>query len=180
MHKNFWQKGKGEIRELVLMNEKTLRKLRRIPVIRPGRRIIPNAMLYAHREADSESANFPHLKGFKRRKRTGVFRRWHKRGRVAVEYSLRDGKVNGLFREWWPTGRLDFEKVYDMGEPMLIRQFSRLTGRLIIEIVSDGCTTYQRFWDRNQQKWKEYFVIHDKDVSRKEYFSFLKRQKSIQ
>lgn len=161
------------------MNGEILKKLEKMPVIKRGRRIIPNAMLYAHRELDSERAKCPHRKGFKLRKGTGIFRRWHKIGQVAAEYSLRDGKVNGLFREWWPNGRLDFEKVYDMGEPRVIRQFSRLTGQLIIEIVSDGCATYQRFWERGQQKWKEYFVIHDEDVSRKEYLSFLKRQKSI-
>lgn len=146
-------------------------------MIKRGRRIIPNAMLYAHRETEKDVPVCLHKSSSSAKKGTGLIRQWHKNGRLALEYSSVNGKPNGLFRDWWPDGKLDFEKVYDMGEPRLIRQFNRLNGQLILEIISDGCAVYQRFWNSDKKDWDEYFVVHNKDVSRKEYVSFLKNGK---
>ncbi len=114
-----------------------------------------------------------------RARKTGMFRSWYKDGKPRLEYSVKDGSLNGLFRDWWPNGQLNSELVYDMGEPRLIRKFSQKNGELDIEIISDGCASWQRFRDRATRNWKDLFAVRNKNVSRSAYFAYLKRQKNV-
>jgi len=103
-------------------------------------------------------------------------RQWHKNGRLSLEYSTVNGQRNGLFRGWDAAGRLLTEEVYFMGRPQLIRKFSTQTGRLAIEVTSDGVTSHQRSFS---SKKEESFVVKGQAVSRDEYFSFLKHKSSV-
>ena len=160
---------------------KRLERLKNVAVIKRGRRIIPNTMIYAHRSGTGRFFECPHQKEKRaaKDKRTGMYRSWHAKEQLACEYSVRAGELNGLFQEWGSDGKLMSEQVYDMGEPQLIRMFGPRTGEMNLEIVSDGCANRQRFWDNKTQKWKEYFVVHDKNVSRKKYVAFLKLRKNV-
>ncbi len=162
-----------------------MKNLSKNRMVKRGRRIIPNALLIAHR---SETSHFrcSHCRCDKCKanpvpsdKKTGMCRIWHKNGQLAFKCSYRDGVFNGFLRSWWPDGKPMDEQVYDMGEPQLIRLFDRLTGQLRTQVVSDGCATRQKHFDFKTKKWRRYFFIHDKDVSRREYLSFLKRQKNV-
>lgn len=162
-----------------------MKKLSKMKVVKRGRRVIPNALLHAHR---SKTSRFrcSHCKCDKCKanpvvvkKGTGMYRSWYKNGRLACEYFLRDGELNGLLRAWWPNGMPMEEQAYDMGEPLLIRLFKKPSGELNTEVTSDGCASHQRFFDSRTKKWRKYHVIHNKDVSRKEFLSFLKQQKNV-
>ncbi len=108
-------------------------------------------------------------------KKIAICRRWHKNGQLGLEYSETNGKRNGLLRGWDHRGRLLTEEVYVMGKPQLIRKFSVATGRLSVEVVSDGAASCQRTYNSRKKKYQETFLIKGKVVTKKEYLAFIKQ-----
>ena len=49
---------------------------------------------------------------------TGIWRTWHKNGRLASKATRVDGKMHGPFQMWYPSGALWRDRNYDHGTPI--------------------------------------------------------------
>jgi hypothetical protein len=105
----------------------------------------------------------------------GLYRTWHRNGKLAEELRYRHGLLHGVSREWDENGRLlgSFTMVHGTG----IQRYWHDNGRMQFEITSRNGKFHgrNRSWLRDGTLIKENYLIENRDVTRAAYLKVARK-----